>query len=135
MRRLDHYPRHPGRCAITGDATVPVIDTGRDFPDPRDGHVYIGRNAAEEIARLIGWVKPDEDVTDELKERVVALEALARWHQDQLDVKQRLLDAMFDAGYRRTKKAQDAHEAEVAATRPDVAVPKGPIPKSRPEGT
>ncbi len=49
----------PGSCMLTGKADdTYYIDTGIDIPF--HGAVYIGSSALEEIAELIGWIKPDD---------------------------------------------------------------------------
>lgn len=80
MQRVDRPTIDPAKCAVLLKTDDPVgwIDTGIDLTG-FDPHVYVSHGAVREMARLFGYLTPEESVAlmterDELAARVGELE-------------------------------------------------------------
>lgn len=100
MQVTDAYVLAPGECRICGGNRTPAIDTLREIDTwGWDGRLYICHECAGSMAQLLGWVPPDKH--GELLELTKTLKKERDQAVADLEKKTAVLDAMFDAGYKK----------------------------------
>lgn len=120
MRWVEAAAIRPNRCAVlpfigNSNARKGFIDTGAEL-DGFDNHVYVSVEAAEEMARMLGWQSP-QAVRDLQRELAAAGELIGELQARALEMEQAFgaIDVIESAGFRARKKPGRKPREEVAA--------------------